>query len=375
MSRRGKVLICFLAGAILASMLLAYFARPKPPRLELVSPRQEYPDYSESYPAESKLAKRLTRSYGLAMILVQSPYTERNVEALDAVRSWAKERFQDKPDFLRPIGPESMPESRHTAIGSVFYNLFTGIYYWLEEAVGEILRVRIDQFHSTKQYASFRTAYFDLFGLDNETAALLAKYQTEKAKRAIPVILWTSMWVLAALYALVRLVRAKSRFDTMRRLLGYAWLLGAGTYLLLACVDNQVSALVAAFVCACLGLFFTYPVVLTSRSDSDLPNFRKIYIGSNWVSLALWMTLSVAAIQILTWIRTGSAGAPDPVTLALSSLSGNFLHDPAREKRLVLQAVGIIWLAVSLWTITQLRGDVKAARETEESLASLKGPL
>src|SRR5262249_21383085 len=116
MSSRTKKLIYLLVGIMMASALLAYFARPRPPRLELVSPKQEYPDYSDAYPNTTGLSERLTQSYNLAVVLVHSPYTERNVEALDAVRSWARQRFQEQPDFLRPIGPEVTPEHRHTVV-------------------------------------------------------------------------------------------------------------------------------------------------------------------------------------------------------------------------------------------------------------------
>ncbi len=375
MSKRTKKLVYLLVGIMMASSLLAYFGRPKPPKLELVSPRQEYPDYSDVYPSSGGLADRLTKSYGLAVVLVQSPYTERNVEALDAVRSWARLRFLEQPDFLRPIGPEPTIKHRHTVVGAIFYNLFAGPYYWLEECGGDFLKARIDQFHYTKQYSSFRVAYFDLFGLDNDTAALLAKYQTEKGREAIPIILWSALWAVATFGAIAALLVSKSRFDTLRRVLGYGWSLAGLSYLFLAVAENQVSALVSAIVCSMVGLFLRFPFVVTFREGTGAPDIRPAYFGSNWVAVSLLVTFSVVAIQVLTWIRTGAPDAADPVTLLMSSLSGNFLQDPARHKRVVAQVVGVLWLMFAVWTATQLKGDVKTAREAAESLASLKGPL
>jgi len=61
--------------------------------------------------------------------------------------------------------------------------------------------------------------------------------------------------------------------------------------------------------------------------------------------------------------------------LLLSSLSGNFLQDPVLGKRYLLQFLGAAWLALGLWTLTQLKGDRSSERKVEEELASLKGPL
>src|SRR5262249_14749881 len=246
--------------------------------------------------------------------------------------------------------------------------------YELEDVVGEFLKGRIDSFHYTKQYSTFRVAYFDFFGLDNDTAALLAKFQTEKARGAIPIILWFPLWVVATTIGAAAVLVAKSRFETLRRVLGYGWILAGLCYVVLAATDNQVSALVAAVVCGLVGVFLRYPFVVT-RQASGVPELRLVYMGSNWVAVALLTTVSVVVIQVLTWIRTGAADAPDPVTLLLSSLSGNFLQDPSRAKRTVLQVFGVLWVLAAVWTATQLKGDVKTARETEESLASLKGPL
>jgi hypothetical protein len=167
---------------------------------------------------------------------------------------------------------------------------------------------------------------------------------------------------------------AKARFETLRRVLGYGWMFAGLCYLVLAVTDNQVPALVSAVVCLCVGLFLRYPFVV-SRQASGAPELRPVYMGSNWVAVALLVTVSVVVIQVLTWIRTGTPDAPDPVTLLLSSLSGNFLQDPSRAKRTVLQIFGVFWVVAAVWTATQLKGDVKTAREAEASLASLKDPL
>ncbi|MBI4532608.1 MAG: hypothetical protein HY711_01575 [Candidatus Melainabacteria bacterium] len=367
-------LVCLLILAILAGVVLAYFGRPRPPRLDLVSPRQELPEYSQHYPGDTKLADRVTKSYGLAMVLVQSPYTDKNVVALEAIRSWARQRFQQEPDFLHPVSLEIRGEPASTMFGALGYSLFAGPWYWIEQNVGNFLATRIEQFHSTRAYASFRVAYFDLFGVDADSADLLAKYQTEKAKQSISVIVWCFVWLAAGFSAVVRLWTARHKCETLQAVLSYGWLLVAFSYLLSAWTDNQVCLLISALLCALTGLYLQYPFVLSVDESKGSLRFKLLNVDSSIASLALWISMSLVAVQGLTWMRIGTPSSPDPITLLLSGVSGNFLQDPADEKRWIVRLVGVFWILLSIWVVSQLRGNSLASSHIDD-LASLKGPM
>lgn len=369
-----KKLVYLAIAIVVISVLLAYFGRPKPPRLELVSPRQELSDYEAKYPGDTKLADRVAKSYGLALVLVESPYTDRNVIALEAIRSWARERFQTEPDFLHPVSLESTTEPRETIIDAFFYNLFAQGRYWLEGLAGQCLSQQIDEFHHTSAYRSFRNAYFDLFGVDADAAALLARYQTEKAKLAVGVIFWCWLWIVAIVVGAISLFCSKSRFDRLQDILVGGWLIAGISYLVIGWMDGQVSVFASALVCLAIGMYLRFPFMLT-RDEQENIKLRLITLGSNWIALASWLTFSLVAVQVLTWIRMGTPNEPDPITLLLSSMTGNFLQDPALGKRIILRWTGAVWLILGVWTAFQLRRDARNARELEEGLASLKGPL
>jgi hypothetical protein len=142
--------------AIAVATLLAYFVRPKAPNLEFVSPRQELPEFEERLPGDTSLSQRVASSYGLALVLVQSPYTQENVIALDALRGWARQQFHTNPDFLHPLTLESDFSPHQTVIGSLLYNLTASVRYPLEGAVSQLVKVQIARFHETNAYHSIR---------------------------------------------------------------------------------------------------------------------------------------------------------------------------------------------------------------------------
>src|SRR5262249_16210683 len=72
-----------------------------------------------------------------------------------------------------------------------------------------------------------------------------------------------------------------------------------------------------------------------------------------WIALAVWLTVSLFAIQLLTWVRTGLPNGSDPVTLLLCSATGNFVHEPVSGKHLISEIVGVVWLVVTIWSWRQ----------------------
>lgn len=370
-----KTIASILILIVFISALLAYFGRPKPPMLDLVSARQELPEMSEHLPGSTALADRVTNSYSLAMILVKSPYAASNAAALESMRTWAAERFQREPGFLHPISLESEATATKTFFDSLFYNIGSYIYFGLEEGVGNLLQGQIARFHQSKAYNAFRSAYFDLFGMDADSATLLARYQSERAKLAVNVLLWSMLWTIAISAGLTFVVMGVPgrRFDRLRQVLAYEWFLLSGCYMVIAIGENLVSMLVSSLVACCFGLYLKRPLML-DRWDTGAFKLVPIDLTSKVIALALWLTFSLATIQVLTWIRIGTLSDPDPITLLLSSFSGNFIHDPANGKRIIMRAVGVIWIVLGIWTGWQSKRDEAAAREAERALASLMGP-
>jgi hypothetical protein len=357
--------------------LLAYFVKPKPPLAELVTPAQELPHSQMSYPGASTLANRVAKSYGIALVLIQSPYTQKNVMALESIREWARDRFQHEPDFLQPVSLQPINERRHTFIEAYTYNLFTAPRYFLEDLAGQFLQWRISAFHDSKAYISFRSSYFDLFGWDYDAAALLARYQSDKADVSEDVLLWATFWAALVLYGVVALILAKKqeRFSKLQRLLSYLWLLLSFCYLGRAWVENKVSVLVSSVICAFLGLYLRFPFAIKRVTDKETNEERlslfKVPFQASQVALSAWLTYSLFAIQILTWIKTSILEDPDALTLLICGFSGNFLHDPFSAKRFIGRLVGIIWIIVSFWAVRMCRTNAQAEIEAEEQLASL----
>ncbi len=372
MAARKQKIISAAVLIISLSALLSYFVKPKPPLLELVLPEQELSSYEAHYPGDTTLADRVVKSYRLAMVLVQSPYTQRNVISLENIRSWARERFQSQPDFLHPAILSVPRESHDTVFGAIGYNLFTGLKYWLEDSAGELLRFQIARFHNTGAYESFASAYFDFFGEDSDAASLLARYQSDRARLAVDVVLFAFSWLCASVLALCAVVvsRGKKRVERVRRVVGAGWLLLGLSYFSAAWTNNEVASLVSALVSGGIGAYLLYPFVIASHEEAG-PRLLRICLSSQWIALATWFSFSLISIQILTWIRSGLPSAPDPITLLLSSLSGNFIHDPISGKRALTIGVAVSWIAVSLWTVRQQKRDIMAQEEAAEELAAL----
>ncbi len=353
--------------------VLSYFVKPKAPALELVSPKQELPNFSAKYPGDTTLANRVMKSYGLAMILVQSPYTQRNVISIENVRSWARDRFQAHPDFLHPVSIGGRTEKNDTVFGAIGYNLFAGLHYWLQERAGEVLSWRIKQFHGSYAYQSFNLAFFDLFGRDAETATLLARYQTERGRLAVNVVLWSAVWLLYGVAACVWLTAPSRlrRWERWRLVLGGVWLIAATSYFVAAWMNNELSTFLAAVGSLTAALYTLFPTIIARHKEAE-PSLVRIEMTPAGIAFATWITISLLAVQVVTWIRAGHPDFPDPVTLLLSSLTGNFIHDPVNAKRMVLTLIGIPWVVLGWWTISQQRKNKPASQHQDEPFESLK---
>lgn len=370
--RNRRRLVAFAVLMLVAASLLSYFVKPHEHIGALVTPEQELPGFAAVYPGDSTLAKRVTNSYGLAFVEIVGPYTATNVRALENIRSWAQNRFETSPDFLHPVSVKNEQEPNDTIIGALGYNLFVNLRYCLESAVGSFLRTRIAEFHNDPAYESFSNSYFDFYGKDAEAATLLARYQSDKAKAAIDVTLWTLAWTvclgLAGFYVTVS--PRRQRFDRIRRSLIMIWALAAIGYGCTAWMANSIPAFMSALLATATAFYFLKPFVLLTRQDSSLKVYF-IQLSSRWIALSVWATYSVLAIAVLTWIRCTLPDNTDPITLLLSGLSGNFLSDPEEAKHVIARVMGVIWLVTSIWAFLQKDKDARVNDELEAELRSL----
>lgn len=370
--RNRRRIVLFGVVVLLVCSLLSYFVKPHPPVGELVSPQQELPGFEYDRIEYNDLAQRVSESYNLAFVLFGSPYTADNVRALENVRTWAQEKYRSSPDFLHPVRIKPDPEPNDTVFGALGYNLFAQVRYAMEGLVRNFLSMRIADFHQEPAYKSFAASFFEIYGKDAEAATLLAKYQSDKAKEAVPVILWALAWGSLISFAalLVGFAPRRQRFDRIRIGLVLTW-----AFISLCCgasawMDNSIQALLSSLMAAAIGIYFLKPFVLLTRQDSSLKVYF-IKLSSRWIALSAWASYSLLAITILTWIRATLPEHADPVSLLLSGFSGNFLSDPDEGKKTVARLLGMGWLLVSLWAFMQRNKDASIIDQLEEELAAL----
>jgi hypothetical protein len=357
---------------IIGCAVVSYFIRPKQPLLELVKPEQELSSYQPKYPGDPSLSNRVLKSYELAFILVRTPYMQTNLTALEAVREWARDNFQSHPDFLHPVSLPAPAEDHDTVFGALGYNIFAAPRYWLEAQIGELLRGQIAAFHKTSAFQSFQTCYFDMFGKDSEAANLLARYESDRAKQAVDVVLWTLIWWIGLTIAAARLLNNRKRdfFDALRSNTAAVWTLLAVAYLTQAWFGGQASALVSTIVASAFAFYLHRPFMLVSHQEARQQVVR-IRLAPCWIATAAWFTFTCLSVQLLTWIRTGIPAVPDPVSLFVASLSGNFLHDPVQAKRFITGSIAGSWLLVTAWALLQRYKDQPYAPLPDTSFETL----
>ena len=160
-----RYIAAYISIALVATAsIMVFFVRPHPSTVELDTEVQELPDLKAHYSNESGLSERVSKSHGLALVLVISEYSRKNAVALESLRSWAHDNFQKDPGFLHQPPQSLAPRPHNSIIDAFCYSLFTGPRLVLENQVLGFLRNEIALFHTTKAYQSFRADYFDSFG-------------------------------------------------------------------------------------------------------------------------------------------------------------------------------------------------------------------
>lgn len=319
------------------------------------------------------MASRVANSFTLAFVLVKSEFSEKNATGLEYLRVWAQENFQKDPSFLRPVTLNVPVEVHHSIVDSLFFNLFAGPVYLLQATVMDVLARRIDSFHHSRAYLSFVSDYYDAFGMDMESASLLARYQSERAKSAVNVILCAGFWLLVTIGGIVSLFLARAGMRTSRGqwLLAYGWLLVAALYFVVGWTENLVAVVASAVICGAVGLYLHKPFKIQVSEDSAL-SLKLVTLSPQFIAIFAWISVSLVAIRLITWVKTGTLFAPDPLTLLASSWSGDFLHDPVHAKKNITRTVGMLWLLYGFWTAYYVSYDPKTSAEVERTLDSLQ---
>ncbi|PZM81233.1 MAG: hypothetical protein DKT66_18610 [Candidatus Melainabacteria bacterium] len=369
-----KTLAYLVIGILCLSFALSYFYKPQPPVRELVRASQEMPAGTQ-LPATgaAPMASRVANSFTLALVLVKSEFSEKNATGLEYLRVWAQENFQRDPSFLRPVTLKVPVEVHHSIIDSLFFNLFAGPVYILQARVMDLLASRIDDFHHSRAYLSFASDYYEAFGMDQESASLLARYQSERAKSSVNVILCAAFWLLVTAGGIISVFASPPAMRKSRGqwLLAYGWLLVALLYFVVGWMENLVAVMTSSVICGAIGLYLYKPFKIQVSEDSAL-SLKLVTPSPQFIAIVAWISVSLVAIRLITWIKTGTLFAPDPLTLLASSWSGDFLHEPVHAKKNIKNFVASIWLLYGFWTAYYVSYDPKTSAEVERTLDSLQ---
>jgi hypothetical protein len=358
-----KEKLVYLAIAIVfCGTLLSYFARPKAPHLELVPPEQiQHGVITDYRTANLNLADRVLNSYGMALVFVQSPFSPDNTNALEALRSWARDNYLADRGFLHPVSLDSKERRTDTVFGALTHNLLGGPYYFARSRIGDLVKARVAEFQHSQSYTTVADTYFELFGDEPEAALLLARYQSDRAKLSLDVVLAATVWITAtggALWYIFSPVyfdgftsaTRKTRFIRMQQSLAGLWLMLGASYLISASVHNEVGTFLAAFLSIATGLYALRPFVVRAKGKG-VAGLTFMHTNPVLIAVFAWATYSLLAIQMMSWLKTPFNATPDPITLLFSASTGDFMHDHGATKQIVKYSVGAFWLFVVTWVM------------------------
>lgn len=380
----NKEKLVYLAIAIVfCGALLSYFARPKAPNLELVPPEQILPGVISDYKsANLNLADRVLNSYGMALVFVQSPYSPDNTNALEALRSWARDSYLADRGFLHPVSLDSKERRTDTVFGALTYSVLGGPYYFVHSRIGDLVKSRVTDFQRSQSYTTVADAYFELFGDDPEAALLLARYQSDRAKLSLDVVLASAVWFITTVCSLIYIflpvygrgftsATRKSRFVRLQQSLAVIWLMLGGSYFISASVHNEVGTFLAACLATLTGLYAWRPFVVRAKGKG-VTGLTFLHTNPVLIAVFAWATYSLLAIQLMSWLKTPHGATPDPLTLLISAATGDFMHDHGGTKQVIKYSVGVFWLFVATWVMWVRHRDGQSF--VEDRLLALEEP-
>jgi|GEM_PF-1823977 hypothetical protein len=349
MSARRNLAIVFIL-LVVASAVMAFFVKPSPDTTPMVDQAAEVSDPELKRTRGARFPARIMQPR-LALVLIQSEFSKGNENALEALRSWAKERFSQDWTFLHPVFVRRN-EPHQTIFDSMCHNLFAPGRYWLEKRVMKFLRWRINEYQDTNEYQAFRVDFYELFGAETDAALMLCCYQEDRARQAVSIFMAAGCLLSFALVAFAIGVRqgTSTLFSRGRRLLCYGWFALSAFYAVVAWSSNDVACMMATLISSAVAAFLVYPFRISISEDRRLA-LLPYDLSPRVVAFLTWTSLTLLGIHVLTWIKSGSLVEPDPVTLLFSGLHGDFLHDPDGAKKVLSSVLGVMWLLGSAWMI------------------------
>lgn len=335
---------------VVAAALMAFFVKPSPDVTPMVDQAAEISDPELKVTKGGRFPARVMQPK-LALVLIQSEFSKGNEDALEALRSWAKERFSEDRTFLHPVAVRRN-EPHQTIFDAMCHNLFAPGRYWLEKRVMKFLRWRINEYQDTNEYQAFRVDFYELFGAETDAALLLCNYQEDRARQAVAIFMAAGCLLSFALIAFVAGAKqgTSTLFSRGRRVLCYGWFALSAFYAVVAWSSNDIACLMATLISLAVTGYLVYPFRVSITDDRRLV-LTPYDMSPRVVALLTWVSLTLLGIHVLTWIKSGNLADPDPVTLFLSGLYGDFLHDPDNTKRILSYVLGAIWLLGSCWMV------------------------
>lgn len=370
---------------ITATMLVgsAIFVKPREKVTTLVNADRLMEGASTSGVWDTRFADKVMKTVFFALVLTSDEYTQQNAEALEALRSWAAREFHRDPRFLHPVILPA-PLANSTFVNSTVYSFLASPYYCLRSLCGDFLSWRIEQFSHSRAFHTFSRNCFDFFGAEPEAAAMLARYQSDRAFAAVDSLLAFCYFSLALLISgmPVRFLKEKAAYwraplgqlesAATKQVAGLAYgtFVVAGFYFLQSVLQEALAgqSLLACFLSLGLGLYVLFPVKIFADSENVL--FLRSGLSVKTVSACSFLFLSLLVIQLLNWLKQGSLTAPDPLTLIISGLTGDFIHEPSQSKKTLALVISSLWalaLAFTLKTVT--RRDGVSSAEVAKRLA------
>lgn len=366
--RPGSIIVLL----VLIACLPSFFGNPggNLVREVIVDPAVEVEatDLQEAF--DAGFADRVLNS-SWAMVLIHSNFSDGNAVGLEALRNWAKEQFSRDRQFLHPLSiPRRAPSA--TVFEALSTRLLGNLKTALDAKLSRFLAWRVEEFAKTGAYQSFRVDYYELFGVSNESGTLLARYQDERARSSLGALTGALFWLLFGTVLAVSYLRAREKHlsPPAQRYLSYIWLALSFFYLVVAWSGGNVGALAACALSAVAGAYLRYPVRTIQGREGEL-TLASLALSQRSCVVVAWLTFSLVGIQIVSWLRFSFLNEPDPLTLIICGLSGDFIHDPVNIKRTIVEIFGVSWAIVTFWAAVAFKRGAMLSGEIETQLESL----
>lgn len=362
----------------------SYIFKPRETMRQLVAPEKMIPHTRLEFPKDTSFADSVMKSSSWGVVLLHSEYSNGNANALEAVRSWAAEQFHRDPRFLHPVVlPKASNNS--TFLNASAYSLFAAPYFALSDIASTWMGGQIEKASAGPQFAAFRDDYVGLFGSGSEAATLLARYQADRARSAVNPVLSACYLLIAGLLMplgsrRLRALAARWRigqdgYEAAAVFAYFVFALALGYFAQAVIVESTAAwSLTAALVSLICGLFVLFPIrvfvdtqeVLLLRSNMD---DREIKIFG-------WLFMSVLMVQALTWLKQGQLTEPDPITLIISALTGDFIHEHLVVKRALASGLAVLWSLSFAYILSLLsRRGTDSSKEVAKKLAALSSKM